>query len=118
MAEKKGQLPKKRRSSLSLKGNRFKKVYEIPVTKARKFFVTDNTVWSKKWAMGNFEAWKGSLQEDAALYGHDILATDDPKLLCSCLCKYVFEGRKENGDPYPPLSIFFILSGLLLLYVA
>ena len=64
--------------------------------------------------MGNFKAWKGSLQdEDAALYGGDILATDDPKLLCSCLCKYVLETRKDNGDPYPQCSIFLILSGLL-----
>ena len=115
MAEKEGELPKKkRRLSLSLKGNRFKKVEETAVTEARKGFVPDNTARSTKWAMGNFEAWKESLQdEDAALYGGDILATDDPKLLCSCLCKYVLETRKENGDPYPPRSIFLILSGLL-----
>ena len=62
---------------------------------------------------GKFRGMERSLQEDPALYGRDILATDDPKLLCSCLCKYVSEGRNENGDPYPPLSIFFILSGLL-----
>ena len=97
MAEMEGELPKKRRLSLSLKGNRFKKVEETAVTEARKGFVPDNTAQSTKWAMGNFEAWKGSLQdEDAALYGGDILATDDPKLLCSCLCKYVLETRKEN----------------------
>ena len=115
MAEKEGELAKKkRRLSLSLKGNRFKRVEETAVTEARKGFVPDNTARSTKWAMGNFEAWKGSLQdEDAALYGGDILATDNPKLLCSCLCKYVLETRKENGDPYPPRSIFLILSGLL-----
>ena len=69
MAEKEGQLPKKkRRLSLSLKGNRFKKVEEIAVTEARKGFVPDNTARSIKWAIGNFEVRKGSLQdEDAAL---------------------------------------------------
>ena len=42
----------------------------------------------------------------------EVLLTDDPKLLCSCLCKYVMETRKENGQPYPPKTLFNLLSGL------
>ena len=98
MAEMEGELPQKRRFSLSFKGNRFKKVEETAVTEPRKGFVPDNTARSTKWATENFEAWKGSLQdEDAALYGGDILATYNPKLLCSCFCKYVLKTKKENG---------------------
>ena len=55
--------------------------------------------------MRNFEAWKESLQEDAALYGGDILATDDPKLLCSCLCKK--EERKMGTRIYHVLSSLY-----------
>ena len=52
MAEKEGQLPKKkRRLSLSLKGNRFKKVEETAVTEARKGFVPDNTARTFKMKM-------------------------------------------------------------------
>ena len=41
-SEMEGQLPKNRRLSLPLKGNRFKKVEETAVTEARKGFVPDN----------------------------------------------------------------------------
>ena len=45
-------------------------------------------------------------------YPKEVLLTDDPELLCSCLCKYVMETRKENGERYPPKTILN-LSGLL-----
>ena len=39
----------------------------------------------------------------------DVLLADDPKLLRSCLCKYVMEMRKVNGQPYPLTQLSFVL---------
>ena len=66
--------------------------------------------------MNNFKSWLASLSigdDDTDRYPEDILLTNDPKLLCSCLCRYVMETRKENGGKYPPKSLFSLLSGLL-----
>ena len=93
----------RRRLSLSLTRNCFKKVIEEDVSRAKKGYVPSNTARSTKWAVANFESWRLSLAKD--LYPEDILLTDDPELLCSCLCKYVLETRKESGEPYPPKSI-------------
>ena len=30
-------------------------------------------------------------------YPKEVVLTDDPELLCSCLCKYVIETMKQNG---------------------
>ena len=64
----------------------------------------------------DFKSWLASLSigdDDTDRYPEDILLTDDPKLLCSCLCRYVMETRKENGEKYPLKSLFNLLSGLL-----
>ena len=67
-----------------------------------------------RWAISNFEAWLKShrdLSEDST-FEDDVLLTDNPQLLCLCLCTYVMETRKENGDSYPPKSIYNLLSGI------
>ena len=105
---------KKRRLSLSLKENRLRKVRDEDLLSAQKGFVPDNTSRSNRWAMSNFEAWlrfhRDSNKEHS--FPEDILLTDDRELLCSCLCTYVLETRKENGDPYPPKTIYNLLAGL------
>ena len=110
-SDKENQPPKRRRLSLSLTRNRFKKVTEEDVSRAKKGYVPSNTARNTKWAVANFESWRLSLGKD--LYPEDILLTDDSELLCSCLCKYVLDTRKESGEPYPPKSILNLLSGLL-----
>ena len=110
-SDKENQPPKRRRLSLSLTRNHFKKVTEEDVSRAKKGYVPSNTARNTKWAVANFESWRLSLGKD--LYPEDILLTDDSELLCSCLCKYVLDTRKESGEPYPPKSILNLLSGLL-----
>ena len=110
-SDKENQPPKRRRLSLSLTRNRFKKVTEEDVSRAKKGYVPSNTARNTKWAVANFESWRLSLDKD--LYPEDIKLTDDSELLCSCLCKYILETRKESGEPYPPKSILNLLSGLL-----
>ena len=82
----------------------------------RKGSFPNNTLRCNKWALNNLKSWLASLSignDDTDRYPEDILLTEDPKLLCSCLCKYVMETRKENGEEYPPKSLFTLLSGLL-----
>ena len=101
--------PKKRRLSLSLKGNRFARVSSESITSAKDGFVPANTDRSNNWAVTNFESWRTA---HGSSFPTDILLTDDPSALCNCLCQYVMETRKQNGQPYPPKTIFNLLSGL------
>lgn len=106
-------LPRKR---LSLSRNRFTCVTENEVLEAQKGYVPDNTSRSTKWAVSNFQLWLDSANEaakDKDKYPGDISLTDDPELLCSCLCKYVLETRKETGENYPPTTLMNLLPGLL-----
>ena len=115
MAEKENESAgKKRQLSLSLKANRFKKVSKVDLSGARKGFVPDNTARSNRWAIGNFETWLNCHRDsnEKSTFEDDVLLTDDSQLLCSCLCTYVMETRKENGDPYPPKTIYNLLAGV------
>ena len=53
-----------------------------------KGFVSSNTAHCNQWAINNFESWKSQVAVEES-FPHDVLLTDDPKLLCSCLLKYV-----------------------------
>ena len=110
MAEKENVPPlKKRRLSLFLRKNRFKKKSEDEVSEAEK---PNNTHRCNSWALNNFTSWLGSLEEKVD-NPDTVLLTDDPKVLCSYLCRFVMETRKENGEKYPPRTLFQLLSGLL-----
>jgi hypothetical protein len=99
----------------SLSKNRFQKVSEEDVCEAEKGFIPSNTRRCNTWAVKNFTSWLASLDdhEQAAADPDSILLTDDPNTHCSYLCKFVMETRKENGEKYPPRTLFQLLSGLL-----
>ena len=46
-----------------------------------------NTARYNEWAL-NFESWRSQVAVEES-FPHNVLLTDDPKLLCSCLRKYV-----------------------------
>ncbi len=104
---------KKRRLSLSLGKHRFQRVSGEDVCEAEKGFVPSNTRRCNTWALNNFTLWLASLDEEATDDPNAILLTDDPKALCSYLCRFVMETRKENGEKYPPKTLFLLLSCLL-----
>ena len=113
MADKENVPPvKKRRLSLSLSKNRFQKVSEEEVLEAEKGFVPSNTRRCNNWAFTNFSLWLAN-SDDGIDDPDKILLTDDSKLLCSYLCRYVMETRKENGEQYPPRTLFQLMCGLL-----
>ena len=80
--------------------------------------VPKNTAISTKWAVSNFECWRKRRNEtfnleperqvpDGLLLGHDSAA------LCKWLSVYVAEARKQDGSPFPPKSLYVLLTGLL-----
>ena len=76
----------KKRLSLCLKGNRVTVVSEKGFSVALKGFVP-NTARYNEWAL-NFKSWRCQVAVEES-FPCDVLLTDDPKLLCSCLCTYV-----------------------------
>jgi len=42
----------------------------------------------------------------------EILITDNKKILCEWLCKFITEVRKGNGEDYTPRSLYLMLAGL------
>ena len=75
-----------KRLSLCLNGNRFTGVLEESFSVALKGFVPNTTRYNE-WVL-NFESWR-SQEAGEKSFPHDVLLTDDPKLLRSCLRKYV-----------------------------
>ena len=68
--------------------------------------------------MSNFECWRKRRNEtfnleperqvpDSLLLGHDSAA------ICKWLSVYVAEARKQDGSPFPPKSLYMLLTGLL-----
>ena len=55
---------------------------------AQKSFVSSNTARYSKWVLNNFVSWRSQVAVEES-FPQDILLTDDPKLLCSFLRKYV-----------------------------
>ncbi|XP_011405176.1 PREDICTED: uncharacterized protein LOC105313420 [Amphimedon queenslandica] len=93
---------KKTRLTLSLK-KRFKKMSQSEVSEARRGYVPNSTHGCNNWALNNFKSLLASLKdgEGQEQYPPHILLSNDPKLLCSCLCSYVMKTRKENDDKDP-----------------
>ena len=62
---------------------------------ALKGFVPSNTARYNQWALNNFESWRSqtAVKETSP---HDVVLTDDPKLLCSCLRQYVSNTARCN----------------------
>ena len=83
--------------------------------KAKKSAVPKNTSKSTNWAVKIWRDWSVCRQKACsrlAEYPTHLLITQ-PKELDYWLSKFVLEVRKENGDHYPPDTLYSICSGLL-----
>ena len=74
-----------------------------------------NTDYSTKWALRNFEEWR---KHRSSLYPEtpvpcNLLQSGLPEELNTWLSYYVVETRNSKGDPYPPKTIYQLLTGLL-----
>ena len=97
--------PKKPKLSLSLKKNRFKKA-KIP----------KNTDINTRWAMKNFTDWLSdyNLRNPESVCPEEVILPSCPaETLNKWLCVYAVETRSQSGEPYPPASLYSLLSGIL-----
>ena len=100
---------KKRRASLS---ERFDHVNDSAVEVASKGVVPLNTSRNNQWALNNFTEWEKSRESSSEPVPKDLLSSSDDQLICKWLCRFTLETRQENGEPYPPKTIYLLLCGL------
>ena len=124
--------PPRKRMNLSLKGKnkkdrncqlqnkenepdpRFEFLTKEEMDKLQEGYKPDNTTKTTKWAVNNFQAWRvarNKVQEEKC--PDDILRATDPAILCKWLLLFVAETRTTQGKPYPPSTLYALLSGLL-----
>ena len=78
-------------------------------------YTAKNTA-STKWALKNFEDWKIACRvhfPEKDEVPDDLLSKGNPEDLCKFLSAYAAESRKQNGSPYPPKTVYCLLTGLL-----
>ena len=71
-----------------------------------------------KWALMNFLAWQKSRNErfkgdEAKQVPLTLLESTDPSVLAKWLALYCAETRKQDGEEYPPKTIYALLTGIL-----
>ena len=109
---------KRRKLSLSLKkksghfGNTLEDILESLGT----YNMPKKSADSSKWATKNLREWLEDYNSRNPMKKcpDDLLLPYCSKeLLNKWLCVYVTETRNQNGDPYPPKSIYALLCGIL-----
>ena len=91
---------------------RFSSVTCEEVKEAAKGVVPANTKSSNEWALKNLRAWvsdRNARMSDEAV-PDDLLACEDADILCTWMCCFVQETRKENGENYPPSTLRLLLA--------
>ena len=81
--------------------------------------VPKNTAVSTKWAVSNFKSWHEKRNKhfnhkaDRQVPNGLLLGSSDSTALCKWLSLYDGEARKQDGSPFPPKSLYLLLTGLL-----
>ena len=105
--------PTKKRLSLSLKKpNRFGAcVTEEQQSIAAKGVVPANAKVANDWALRNLWQWMDHCRHcGEEQVPDDLLLCKDADLVCRWMCIFVQETRKENGEEYPPSTIWALLA--------
>ena len=94
--------PLKRRLSLSLKSCFQSPITNVEAMEKAKGAVPKNTKLANEWALRTLITWmsfRNSVSKEKV--PEDLLACQDPEIVCFWLCHFVSKSRKENGEPYP-----------------
>ena len=90
-------------------------VTDAEVEKNSKGCIPDNTARSTAWAMRVFQQWIEQRNKRVKeQFPRDMF--DKPysvEMISSCLQRFVAEAKRADGTPYPPRTLFQLLSGLL-----
>ena len=82
-------------------------------------YVAKNTFKATKWVQGNFTQWRLSrnyrfaCEPDKQVPEKLLECAYDPGVVSTWLALYIAETQKENGDCYPPKTLYVLLAGLL-----
>ena len=92
---------------------------EVAESDLQQKYVAKNTFKATKWAHGNFTQWKLSrnrqfaCEPDKQVPEKLLECAYDPGVVSKWLVLYIAETQKENGDCYPPKTLYALLAGLL-----
>ena len=112
--------PKKKRLSLSLKkktSSRFGRSSADELEAKATKTMAKNSALSSKWALTNFNQWFEDYNErnQNCKCPEELLSPCcSTEILNRWLCVYVVETRNQNGDLYPPKTIYALLCGIFL----
>ena len=92
--------------------SRFSFKTDKEVEEAKQLATPHNTARNTSWAVKVWKDWTDSFPGQLSEWPtHLYLAM--PQQMNYWLCKFVLEGRKANGDHYPPNTLYSICCGLL-----
>ena len=82
--------------------------------RSRPVFLSEGSqMQSNNWAASNFEEWqRNNGRNPGSEIRRDILGSMDCHELDEVLSTFIVETRKENGEKYPPRTLYQLLSGL------
>jgi len=108
----------KKRLSLRRDSKRFKLAKPKEIDELKQPNPPLNTKRSTNWAVKNLQTWwewHNSAVEDKDELCPEIVVTSKctVELLNKWLPVYVMETRNKNGDPYPPKTLYSLLTGIL-----
>ena len=112
--------PEKRRVSLSLKKKnnsaRFGKTSEETLKSFATLTMPKNSARSSKWATTNLKEWYvdyNSRNPDTECPVDILSPSCSEELLNKWLCVYVVETRNQDGNLYPPKTVYTLVCGIL-----
>ena len=108
----------KKRLSLHRDSKRFKFAKPKEIDELKQPNLPLNTKRNMNWAVKNLQTWwewHNSAVEDKDELCPEIVVTSKctVELLNKWLPVYVMETRNKNGDPYPPKTLYSLLTGIL-----
>ena len=105
----------KKKAPLSPSSRFNKTCDEAEIVKSSKGVVPQNTARSTNWARRVFQEWvtqKNKRSEEK--FPTDLFDNShSAEIICKCLQRFVLEARREDSTPYPPKTVYQLLSGLL-----
>ena len=99
---------------LSLKKKRFAALDTNEMDQYSRIKVPKRTEQSNNWAVRNFKEWQRDYngRNPDSKIRDDVLENLDFQELDGVLATFIVETRKENGEKYPPKTLYQLLSGL------
>ena len=105
--------PKKKKRLQKKSTSRFgSKTSDAEMAELTKGYTLANTKRNTNWAVSVFYEWRGSRDDGADVCPSDLLEKAGKEDLNKWIPRFINEVRRQDGQHYPPRSIYQILAGL------